>query len=60
MKIGEFSDFDAWHKDKVLEERRLSSCEWRIAIISALIGLIPFIVATVIPWSFSIIGEYAK
>lgn len=50
MKIGRFEDFDKWHKDKEREERRISSREWRIAIISALIGLIPFIVTTVIPW----------
>lgn len=59
-KLGEFSDFDAWHKDKVREERRLSSREWRIAIISALIGLIPFIVTTVIPWCVSTVTKYAN
>ena len=54
MKIGEFKDFDAWHKDRVREERQLSRREWRIAIISALVGgfvgLIPFVISTVIPW----------
>lgn len=52
-KLGEFSDFDAWHKDKVREERQLSRREWRIAIVSAVlgaaIGLIPFIINDVIP-----------
>lgn len=54
VKLGEFSDFDAWHKDKLREERQLSRREWRIAIISsfigAAVGLIPFIISTVIPW----------
>ena len=53
-KLGDFSDFDAWHKDKVREERQLSRREWRIAIISAVIGavigLIPYVVSIVMPW----------
>lgn len=56
-KIGSFSDFDKWHKDKEREERKLSSREWKIAIVSALIGLIPFIVTTVIPWIVSLFGK---
>lgn len=54
-KIGEFSDFDKWHKDKLREERKMSIREWKIAIISALIGLIPFIITTVIPWVISLV-----
>ena len=57
QKIGNFSDFDAWHKDKVREERQLSSREWKIGIICALIGLIPFIVTTVIPWVVSLFAN---
>ena len=54
VRIGRFEDFDEWHKDKEEEERQLSCREWRIAIVSAVIGavigLIPFISSTVIPW----------
>lgn len=60
VKIGRFEDFDEWHKDKEREERRMSSREWRIAITGAVIGLIPFIVTTVIPWFASMVTEYAK
>ena len=54
VKLGNFKDFDRWHDDKVREEKKLSRREWRIAIISALVGgfvgLIPFVISTVIPW----------
>lgn len=54
VKIGRFEDFDEWHKDKEREERQLSRREWRIAIVSAVIGaaigLIPFVSSNVIPW----------
>lgn len=54
IKLGNFSDFDAWHKDRVREEKSLSHREWRIAIVSvvvgAVIGLMPFVIDTVIPW----------
>ena len=39
-KIGNFDDFEAWHKDRVREERKLSVREWKIAIMSAVIGAI--------------------
>ena len=54
MKIGDFKDFDAWHKDRVREERQLSRREWKIAICGALIGLLPFVFTTVIPWFISL------
>lgn len=54
MKIGEFKDFDACHKDRVREERQLSRREWKIGICGAVIGVIPFIVTTVIPWLISL------
>lgn len=57
QKIGDFSDFDAWHKDKEREERRVSAREWKIGIIGALIGLIPFLATTVIPWIVSLLEE---
>lgn len=61
LKIGEFSDFDKWHKDKEREERKISAREWKIAIVSViiggLIGLIPFIMTTVIPWIISLIEK---
>ena len=57
QRIGNFSDFDEWHKDRVREERKMSAREWRIGIIGALIGLIPFIVTTVIPWVVSFIEK---
>ena len=53
-KLGNFSDFDAWHKDRVREEKKLSGREWKIAIFSALMGLLPFIFTTVIPWLISL------
>ena len=53
VKLGNFKDFDRWHDDRVREEKKLSRREWRIAIISALVGgfvgLIPFVISTVIP-----------
>lgn len=54
FKRGNFKDFDAWHKDRVREERKLSRREWKIGICGGLIGLIPFIVTTVIPWLISL------
>ena len=54
-KEGEFDDFEAWHKDQEREERKLSAREWKIGIIGALIGLIPFFVTTVYPWLINII-----
>ena len=49
-KLGNFKDFDRWHDDRVREEKKLSRREWRIAIFGALVGLIPFVISTVIPW----------
>ena len=54
QKVGDFSDFDEWHKDKEREERKMSARDWRIGIIGALIGLIPFIATTVVPWIMSL------
>lgn len=53
-KIGEFKDFDAWHKDKIREERQLSRREWRIAIVSAAIGAFIGLLPTIIPWIISL------
>ena len=50
VKLGNFKDFDRWHDDRVREEKKLSRREWRIAIFGALVGLIPFVISTVIPW----------
>ena len=55
QQIGDFKDFEIWHKDRIKEERKLSSREWKIGLVGALIGLIPFIVSTVIPWIISLI-----
>lgn len=49
-KEADFQHFEEWHKDQEREEKKLSVREWKIAIVSALIGLIPFIITTVIPW----------
>ena len=54
MKIGEFKDFDAWHKDRVREERQLSRREWHIAIFSAAIGAFIGLLPTIIPWIISL------
>lgn len=32
QKIGNFDDFETWHKDREQEERKLSVREWKIAI----------------------------
>jgi hypothetical protein len=53
-KIGEFKDFDAWHKDRVREERQLSRREWRIAIVSAAIGAFIGLLPTIIPLIISL------
>ena len=55
-RMVHFDSFEAWHKDKQREERKLSVREWRIGIIGAVIGLIPFIVSDIIPW----ITEFIK
>lgn len=47
-KIGDFKDFEKWHKDKVREERTLSRREWKIAIISAIIGAVGSNIPTII------------
>ena len=52
-----FDSFETWLKDQEREDRKLSAREWRIAIISALIGLIPYIVSDVIPWITKIIEK---
>lgn len=49
-KEADFQYFEEWHKDQEREEKKLSVREWKIAIVSALIGLIPFIITKVIPW----------
>lgn len=54
-KFGDFEDFDRWHRDREREERKLSLREWKIGIVGALIGLIPFFVTTVIPWIISLL-----
>lgn len=56
-KQTSFDSFESWLKDQEREDRKLSAREWRIAIISALIGLIPFIVSDVIPWITKIIEK---
>lgn len=56
-QIGDFSDFDKWHEDRKREERKLSSREWKIGIVAAGIGLIPFIITTVIPWIISLLSD---
>jgi hypothetical protein len=54
-RIGNFQDFDAWQKDKRREERKITRREWCIGVVGAVIGLIPYIVADVIPWILSVI-----
>ncbi len=53
-RMSDFDSFEEWHKDRVREERRISAREWKIGIIGALIGLVPFIATTVIPWIVSL------
>jgi len=52
MKIGDFSDFDNWHNDKVREERKLSVREWKIAIVSAVVGGILGLIPTIVDLIF--------
>lgn len=47
-RIGNFKDFEAWHKDRVCEERKLSRREWKIAIVSAIIGAVIGLIPTII------------
>lgn len=54
QKIGDFKDFDAWHKDRIREERQLTRREWRIAIVSAAIGAFIGLLPTIIPWIISL------
>ena len=53
-RMNPFDSFDEWHKDREKEERKLSSREWKIGIVGALIGLIPFVATTVVPWIVSL------
>lgn len=53
-RMNPFDSFEEWNKDREKEERKLSSREWKIGIIGALIGLIPFIATTVVPWIVSL------
>ena len=48
QQVGNFADFEAWHKDQVREERKLSRREWYIAIISAAIGAFIGLLPTII------------
>ena len=54
-RMANFDSFEAWHKDRQREEQKLSAREWKIGIVGALIGLIPYIVSDVIPWVAEII-----
>lgn len=53
-RIGNFKDFEAWHKDMKREERRLSRREWKIAMISTIIGAVIGLMPTI----FSVIKNY--
>lgn len=46
--IGNFKDFKAWHKDMVREARKITKREWRIAIISAIVGAIIGLIPTIV------------
>lgn len=48
VRVGNFSDFEKWHEDKVKEERKLSFREWKIAIASALVGGVIGLIPTII------------
>lgn len=54
LRKGDFADFEKWHKEMKKEEHKLSIREWLIGIVGALIGLIPFIITTVVPWLVSL------
>ena len=56
-RMSNFDSFEEWHKDQMREERKISAREWKIGIIGALIGLIPFIATTVIPWIVSLFQQ---
>lgn len=49
-RMGNFSDFEAWHKDQEKEERQLSTREWKIAIVSAIIGAVIGLIPTIVQW----------
>lgn len=53
-KTGNFDDFEEWQKDRKREERRLSRREWRIAIVSALIGALGGLLPTILTWLLSL------
>lgn len=42
--------FAEWHKDMVREERKLKKREWKIAIISAIIGAAIGLIPSIISW----------
>ena len=47
-KIGNFNDFEVWQKDRAREEKRLSRREWKIAIVSAIIGAVVGLIPTIV------------
>ena len=49
-RMGNFSDFEAWHKDRKKEERQLSTREWKIAIVSAIVGAAVGQIPTIVQW----------
>ena len=56
-RMASFDSFEAWHKDRQREERKLSAREWKIGLVGALIGLVPYILSEVIPWIVQIIRD---
>ena len=56
-RMNSFDSFEEWHKDRAREERKISARDWKIGIIGALIGLIPFVATTVIPWIISLFAN---
>ena len=48
--VGKFTDFLAWVEVQEKKAKKLSRREWKIALVSAGIGLIPFAVTMLVPW----------
>ncbi len=48
--VGKFTDFLAWVDDQEKKAKKLSRREWKIGLVSAGIGLIPFVVTMLATW----------
>ena len=57
IKRDDLNFFEEWLMDRQREEKKFTAREWKIALVGAFIGLIPFITTTIIPWIIKLFAE---